>query len=527
MAKNRGAKARKKPPQLTTQDLPILRQARSLWKQNKLIDALHFFEKAVRENPTNAMALTDASRAFGAFYRLDEAEQLLDRLVNLAGRRPDLLQLAGQSFRLLRRNEKAVACFQSALSLDASLADSHLELAMLLERDHKLEKSLEHLDNRLRLLPGDAEARLMRGRVLRRQSQYEESELVIRKVCDTDSAFWMTRSRACAELAAVYDSQAEYDNAWQAMMRGKEIARPFSNAAIEHRNRLVPPLVEICRNIHPDTLLKWSQREKSAASDHFTSSLALLTGLPRSGTTLLEVNLSQQARIHCFDEFDAFPGFIFPSMLGKTKAELMSIATFDDLDDTRLERMEQSYRRWLLTALSTADGSSDLHWTIDKNPSLLLLIPIYLRLVPNAKFLVALRDPRDILVSCMMTYFPLNDFSVDFLDLESGANRIATDLQSWAALREHLPGNWCEIRYEDFVTETDRCFTTLTDFLQLESGPSSDSKPGTESLCISAPSYEHVAKPIYSQSIRRWKHYESHLTPVLRILDSVCGMLGY
>ena len=42
---------------------------------------------------------------------------------------------------------------------------------------------------------------------------------------------------------------------------------------------------------------------------------------------------------------------------------------------------------------------------IDKNPSLTYLIPAIVRVFPEIKLLIALRDPRDVVLSCFMQAF--------------------------------------------------------------------------------------------------------------------------
>ena len=54
---------------------------------------------------------------------------------------------------------------------------------------------------------------------------------------------------------------------------------------------------------------------------------------------------------------------------------------------------------------------------IDKNPSLTFLIPLLFRVFPEIKLLVALRDPRDVVLSCFMQTMPLNQGSSAYLSL--------------------------------------------------------------------------------------------------------------
>src|SRR5204862_5252919 len=73
---------------------------------------------------------------------------------------------------------------------------------------------------------------------------------------------------------------------------------------------------------------------------------------------------------------------------------------------------------------------------LDKNPTLTVVLPGFIRLFPEARCLIALRDPRDVIVSCFMQYLPLNANSVYFLTLERAAQRYANDLKLWRTLRD-------------------------------------------------------------------------------------------
>src|SRR5690349_35224 len=81
-------------------DVPELQQARGLWQANRFDEALELFEMAVRKYPQNLVALVDASRALGARFEIMRAEVMLDRLAKLASHKPELLHLAGQSYRM-------------------------------------------------------------------------------------------------------------------------------------------------------------------------------------------------------------------------------------------------------------------------------------------------------------------------------------------------------------------------------------------------------------------------------------------
>jgi hypothetical protein len=52
---------------------------------------------------------------------------------------------------------------------------------------------------------------------------------------------------------------------------------------------------------------------------------------------------------------------------------------------------------------------------MDKHPVLTFMIPGFVRVFPETKFLIALRDPRDVVLSCFMQPQPLNPITAAFL----------------------------------------------------------------------------------------------------------------
>src|SRR5512147_1489597 len=107
-------------------DVPELQQARGLWQLNRFDEALALFQKAVQKYPQNLVALVDASRALGARFEIGKAEAMLDRLVKLGAHNPQLMHLAGQSFRMIFRPDKAMQCFQRVAAMTKGIPDAQL-----------------------------------------------------------------------------------------------------------------------------------------------------------------------------------------------------------------------------------------------------------------------------------------------------------------------------------------------------------------------------------------------------------------
>jgi hypothetical protein len=68
--------------------------------------------------------LIDASRALGTRFEIEKAEVLLDRMSKLGVHNAQLLHLAGQSYRMIFRPDKAMRCFEQVQKLTREIPDS-------------------------------------------------------------------------------------------------------------------------------------------------------------------------------------------------------------------------------------------------------------------------------------------------------------------------------------------------------------------------------------------------------------------
>jgi hypothetical protein len=156
-----------------------------------------------------------------------------------------------------------------------------------------------------------------------------------------------------------------------------------------------------------------------------------------------------------------------------------------------------------------------------------LMVPPMRRIFPELKLVIALRDPRDVVLSCFLRYLPVNPVSVCFLTLERTAERFALDMDAWLKIRE-MTHDWIEVRYEDVITDlrgqTQRTLAAL-------GVPWNESileyRQRNERKHVRSPSYDEVSRPIFTSSVGRWQNYERQLAPVLDRLAPLIAAFGY
>jgi hypothetical protein len=519
-----GIGSMRKPPAIIPGlgvDVPELQRARTLWGLNRLDESLKLFEEAVRKYPQNLVALVDASRALGARFEIRRAEAMLDRMVKLGAQQPDVLHLAGQSYRMIFRPERAIECLERVIRLTKEIPDAYLELAILYERRHRLEEAFGLIEDCLRSAPDYLEAELFKARLLRRLKDEAAAESLFRSLAAQERAHPEVRAQAWAEIAQLNDRRGDYEAAVHAMLKSKAILLAREGEVLRHADLVMGHLRALVDSLTAAHFERW--REQGQAFDF--KNVAVLTGFPRSGTTLLEQILDSHSGLVSSDEREAFARDIFPAMWLTPQTPLPTTEAFDAAPIERLKVLRERYLAYMEAALDEPIGNR-LH--LDKNPTLTVVLPGLLRLFPETRCLIALRDPRDVVISCFMQYLPLNANSVYFLTLERAAQRCANDLGLWLKLRERIASPWLEVRYENIVTNLEQEARRTLEFLGL--AWESDVLTYRERLgqkAVASPTYEAVSQPLYTRAIGRWRHYEKFLQTSLPHLQPTLEALGY
>jgi tetratricopeptide (TPR) repeat protein len=502
-------------------DVPELQQARALWQLNRFDEAVELFEKAARKYRQNLVALVDGSRALGARFEITRAEAMLDRLTKLAANNAQLLHLAGQSYRMIFRPDKAIQSFERVLRLTKSIPDAYLELAVLYERRHRVTEAHSLIEDCLRAEPDYLEAELFKARLLRRMKEGTAAETLFRKLAENSEAHPQVRAQAWTEIAQKLDREGDYDGAMAAMLKSKELLEAEAGPLLRESEALQGHLLALANSITPEHWARWVEAGRGFPN----RKTAVLTSFPRSGTTLLEQVLDSHPGLVSSDEREAFGRDIFPALWRTRDTPLPTAAALDAIPLERLAAQRERYLAYMSAALNEPIGDR-VH--LDKNPTMTLLIPGMIRLFPETKLLIALRDPRDVIVSCFMQYLPLNANSVCFLTLERAARRYALDMGVWEKFRQSICTPWLEVRYEDCVQHLEREARRALEFLGLPWDPRVlQYREALKAKAVSSPTYEAVSQPLYTSAIGRWKNYQKYLEPYLEILQPCLAAFGY
>jgi len=197
----------------------------------------------------------------------------------------------------------------------------------------------------------------------------------------------------------------------------------------------------------------------------------------------------------------------------------------DGLSSPRLAQMRERYFKSLLREVH---ASPAIRVLLDKNPSPTASLHLWLRVFPDLKVIIALRDPRDVVISCFFQNLMLNATNANFLTLERTARHYADLMDVWLHLRDLGGFDWIETRYEDVVAGLEAEGRKVTEFLGLAwHAGQREYYARARRKFLFAPTYHDVTQPVYRRAVGRWQRYAEALEPVQAKLARYCRAFGY
>ena len=482
--------------------------------------ARHRLLDAIEADPTQPEARIYAASACFECGDMVRAEQLIppEEVWPLldAEARHDL----GMALIRVGRTEDA----EQLLKLEVAESDEPdvlVQLTMLYERTNRLdqaqalfERACSRLSDLGRELDSDV---LTAGAALAlRRKNYVEAKALTERLLAIDSAPTM-RANAHFTLATVADKQNQPIDAMRHLAEAHAIH-------LDLAREMMPEVSRPGWEPLPVTKERMTESEARFVDSPHVAGIAtpvFIVGFPRSGTTMLENML------------DAHPGFVSMDeqpILDRC-VELMRRAGYDyphelgGLRDSDVAALREDY--WL--SVSRVAKVGDGQTLVDKNPLNILRLPLIRRMFPEARIILALRHPCDVILSCYMQDFRAPMFRVLCSDLETLARGYVDIMRFWIHHQALLDADVLNLRYEETVGDFDHQIGRIADFLGIADRHylAEFSEAARRKGYIGTPSYSQVIEPVNTKAIARWERYRPWFEPILPILRPVAEHWGY
>lgn len=431
------------------------------------------------------------------------------------------LQLA-KSMADLGCAEESVAICRKAVRITPDNLDAHYFILSKLEKLNRVDEAW----SALRALEKKGESPCDAGKKLYflkacleyRRGHLEIARAMLERFIEENPlhSHW---TLACGWLGKTLDRLGQYGSAMEAFDRYNRTvsATPIARITLQKSNEALAKL---------ETSLRWYGNKTSFGwrDEMISDGLAppvLLVGFPRSGTTLFEQILNSHTALTTLEEKPTLQGIV--EMFYGSEGKLRSLGL---LGDDKISFCRQTYRSNVAGFLGRPVDA--IMSVVDKLPLNIMHLDIYSRLFPEMKILVALRDPRDVVLSNYMQMYKLNPEMAINLSLVDCARYYSKVMALYLLFRQFIPDNIHEIRYEDTIRDFKGESTKLLEFLGLEWEDGLERYyENAKTRRINTPSYDQVIKPIYSDAVGRWKNYASHLQELMPILQPFIDAFGY
>lgn len=497
----------------------LLAEIQQDWLLQDYGRALARMEEHWRSAPQDPVLSLHYATILGHCSHFHEARPLLDELVATveSERRLWALGSAGVACCDFQRFDWAADYMRRAAAEPDPPAEVFYRWAESLERLNRLPEAaaaVEQGHSRFSRHPGLA---LLAARLARRSGSIGEAERLARDVIGMPEAAPDVRCQAGYELGHALDAQDRCAEAYTAFIAAKEIQQPRAQT-FDPVWRARMQLLRSADNLPAaEDFRRWAEAPPATPRRH-----ALLAGCPRSGTTLLERMLDSHPQLVSSAESMVWRNTVWMPLLREFPGASSMRSVLEKITRQRIEAARDRYWRGIAQTVEGAIGDRLL---LDKNPSIFPELAGAARVFPEARVLVALRDPRDIVWSCFTQYLPVNIATAAFVGLESTAEQVAVELGQWFRLRPRLATQWLELRYESMVKQPDLELRRVLSFLGLPWSPEvmAFHERGDP---VRSPTYATASRPVYREAVGRWRRYAALIEPLEARLDEVIREVG-
>lgn len=416
-------------------------------------------EAARRYAATEPRTLERALRychALAARGRLDACLREADALPAGVQQHPAVLQLRGSIATRLGDFTRAAALARQTIALAPRMGQYWLDLAMV----HKF-------------APGDSDLAQMEAL----------APEIGRTPADSQAPFFYALGKARHDCG-------DYDRAFAAYSDGAaKLRAPFDAPAMERFVRLVISDFSV-QNL-----------ERLTRSGCGSDRAIFVTGLPRSGTTLVEQILASHSAIDDGEEVNLFCYALIPA------GDFTFRGGLDYQQRTAGPDPWGEIGRDYLAMLDQRFGRGGR--IIDKTLNHSLFLGLILHALPNAKVIWMRRNPEDTAISCFRSYFGTGTIPWSCSLADIGWHFRLED-----ALHAHwtrvFPDRILTVSYEGLATNSQAWITRILAHIGLDPEPAPFA-PHLQKRSVQTASVAQVRQPITASSVGAAAKYRAHL----------------
>ncbi len=517
---------------------PDLVVAAGAMVDGKLAIAEHTLRAYLRAHPTDPAALRMLAEVGARLGRFEDADVLLERCLELAPAFSAARSNHATVLHRLNRPVEALAQLDILLAQAPKHPNHRMLKAAVLVQIGEFDEAIAHYVDVLAAFPEQPKAWMSYGHALKTVGRQAEAIQAYRdaiaRAPGLGEAYWslanlktvrftpddleaMSAQLARDDLASedrfhmhyalgkALEDAGEYERSFQHYRQGAALRRQSLRYDADDNSETL----RRARAFFTPALLAARAGQGCPAPDPI-----FIVGLPRSGSTLVEQILSSHSAVEGTMEL---PDIIaLTKRLGGMRAEGEPWAYPDVLADLDAGAVAALGHEFL--DRTQVQRKLDRPFFIDKMPNNFAHVGFIHLILPNAKIIDARRHPLGCCFSGFKQHFARGQaFSYDLTDI----GRYYAD---YVALMAHfdrvLPGRVHRVIYERMVADPEGEVRRLLDYCGLPF-EAACLKFHENDRAVRTASSEQVRKPIFTDGVDHWRHYEPWLGPLKAALGPV------
>lgn len=493
-------------------------------------EAVQHFRKAVTLAPGLPSALVNLATSLTQAGQPAVALILLERALAGGADASPLHMAMGNAHTRLKNFAKAEAAFQRAI--DVSNGGTPQIIALLAQSQARLGKDALAMENYNRALSLDPDSPIATGgkaTLLQTLGEFDEAETLFRKGFEVDPlngenfrAFIMSHKTKPGDpvidmMLSRYDDPAISSS--DRMNMGFAIAKALEDVKeYERVFRYLGEANALMRKAAPYNIAQRYEQvsQTKAAFDEIdwhstriagTTDLApiFVTGMPRSGTTLIEQIIASHSTVTGGGEIGECARAAQLLITDPKNPMKMHPPELD-----QVAGLGHRFEAYIRNRFPDSDRITD------KSIQTYMYLGLVKLAMPKSRFVIVRRDPRDNLLSIYKNKFPDDThlYAYDQRDLAAFYDTFVDMIEFW---RERVPDWFYEVQYEELVANPEEETRKLIAACGLDWEDAClsfhENKRKVETLSV----YQ-VRQPISKGSVKAWERYEKELKPMLDAL---------
>ncbi len=459
---------------------------------------VEMLQKAHQFEPDNVVFLVYLARAQVLVGDSARAYEWLIFAESFDSHTAETYDVMGVTYNRLSMYQQAAVCFEKSIEYDGANAGVFFNLASTLKFCGDFSGARTAYEKAISLQPDyfKAHAALTSlGGITAEHNHIERLTALLEKTIDPDDSLCIAHA-----LSKEWEVLSEWENSIAVLTTAKQKKSAQLKYSAAQDQLVFKKLTEF-----------YATQPHSAGKGFHNNRPLFVTGMPRTGTTLVERILTGHSNVAAGGELYNFT-IAVKQLIGHVGREFITPDIVDHFGRMDLAALGKAYIE------STDYLAGNKAFLVDKLPLNIIYSGLILSALPDSKIICLDRSPLDTIASNYRQLFSLHDSTFGYsLDIEDTARYYVEFRKLSNLLLDTYPERFYSINYEALVSNPELEVRKLLDFCGLPWEAScllieKNDKP------VATASAVQVRQPISASGVGQWRRYAAHMAPAINLL---------